>query len=258
MFSPWKLGLFFVLCLAASLAANTPAALVLPRLQLDPALRLAGVDGSVVRGRIERLEFHALALEGVRFRLRPRCLLGLELCYRLDSADGELLYAWDPLSGDATISDARLELPAAALAELGAALPLRLTGRLELELAELRLAAGRPVALDGQLVWRGMGADDGGQALRLGDYRASLSGDGEQYRAEFATLDASLRIDGDGDLRADGRYRLDLAIASEQPIDSRIKTLLELFARENGYNQYRVRREGQLPPGRLGPLFPPA
>ena len=257
MFRPWKLALFFVLCLAASLLANMPAALVLARLPLDPALRLSAIDGSVVQGRIGRIEYDGLALDRVDYRLRPRCLLGLELCYRLDSDLGRLHFGWASLSGDATVSDARLELPAAMLAAFAPTLPLRVTGRIELELNELRLVGGRPAALAGQLQWRGLGADDGDNPLVLGDYRATISGDGELFRAEFSTLDANLKLDGDASLGADGRYEIDLSIGSEQAIDSRAKTLLDLFARSSGYNQYRVQRQGSLPPGQLRQLFPP-
>lgn len=256
MFRLWKLTLFFVLCLALSLLANMPAVLVLPQLHLDPALRLSGVNGSILRGRVERADYEALTLERVDYRLQPECLLTLDLCYRFDASEGGLRYAWNMLSGDAVLSDARLALAADRLAANLAPLPVALTGQIEVELTELKLVDGRPAGLTGNLLWRGLGADDGGSPLRLGDYRAEVSGDEQGYRAEITTLAADLMIEGEASLRADGEYEVDLEIESEAVIDPRAKTLLELFARGSGYNQYRVSRQGRLPPTQLRQLFP--
>ena len=46
----WKFALFFVLCLAIALLVNLPVQQVISRTQLPPSVRLAGVDGTLMRG----------------------------------------------------------------------------------------------------------------------------------------------------------------------------------------------------------------
>ena len=94
-----------------------------------------------------------------------------------------------------------------------------------------------------------------GASLNLGDYQVEFSGNQQQYDFELGDLDADLDVDGKGDIKSDGQYRVDVKISSETTIDPKVKNLLDLFATTVSYNNYRVEQTGRLPPNVTRQLF---
>lgn len=253
---PWQLGLFFVLCLAIALVINLPARQLLTWVQLPPTVRVAGVDGTVMRGKASEVAVEKFPLFDVEYRFLPSCIALLKACYRVDYRQGRLRVAYDILNGDTEVSDAQLEYPVTEITRHVPNLLVQPSGRLELIVDAIELVDGRPARLDGRLIWRELGLDDGGTRLDIGDYEVEFVGDAEQYRFKLADIDGDLDVDGEGEVTADGQYRVDIRIVAGDSVDSRVRSVLDLAAQKVSYNNYRVDRKGRLPAQIRAQLFP--
>lgn len=253
---PWKFALFFLICLAIALLINLPVRQVLPHLQLPDRIRLAGVDGTVFRGKADQVSIEAFPLQEVDYRFQPSCIPLLKICYRIDYRQGSVQVAYDWLNGDTEINGARLEYPAAEIMRHVPNLLVQPTGRLELILDEMEIVGNRPAALSGKLIWRELGIDDGGTRLDIGDYAVEFEGDVDQYRFKLADLEGDLDVDGEGEVSADGQYRVDIRIMTGDRVDSRVRSVLDLAAQKISYNSYRIDQTGRLPNQVHARLFP--
>lgn len=255
MFRTWKYLLFFVLCLAIALVINLPIRQLLPHLQLPNTVVLSGIDGSVVSGRARQISINRFPLRDVSYRFAPSCIAMLKICYQVDYAQGTALTAYDLLNGDVEVSETRAEYAASELAVYIPNLLVQPDGRLELLIDELTLIAGQPAALTGKLIWRDLGLQADDDTLTLGDYQVEFSGTPQKYDLKLNDLDASLKADGKGSITADGQYSVDIKITSDTPIDSKIRNVLDLVTAKVSYNNYRLEKKGQLPPGVTRQLF---
>jgi hypothetical protein len=112
-----------------------------------------------------------------------------------------------------------------------------------------------PTAINGKLIWRDLGIDDDGIKVSIGDYQVEFTGDPQKYDFKISDLDADLDVTGKGEARAGGQFSVDVKIGSAGDIDSNVKSVLNLVATQKGYNQYRVKQKGNLPPNITRQLF---
>ena len=252
----WKFALFFLLCLVIALAINLPVQQVLSRLQLPASVRVAGVDGTVMRGKADEVVVEQFPLFEVEYRFLPSCIPLLKVCYRVDYRQGRVQVAYDVLNGDTEVSGAQLEYPVTEITRHVPNLLVQPSGRLELKVDEMELVGGKPAMLNGRLIWRELGLDDGGTRLDIGDYEVEFDGDAEQYRFKLADIDGDLDVDGEGEVSADGQYRVDIRIVAGDNVDSRVRSVLDLAAQKVSYNNYRIDRKGRLPGQIRARLFP--
>lgn len=251
----WKYLLFFLMCLALAMAVNMPIRQVLPHIKLPDTVGFSGVKGTVVRGWAREVYIEQFALRDVSYRFKPSCMPLLKLCYQIEYEQGVTRVAYDLLNGDTEISQARFEYQAADLAVIVPNMLVQPVGLLELFIDDMAIVAGKPAALNGRLIWRDLGVQGEGAPLNIGDYQVDISGASLKYKLKFSDLDASLEVDGKGDLGLDGRYDLDIKISSADSIEPRVKSALDLFAAKVGYNNYRFEQSGQLPPHITRQLF---
>lgn len=201
---PWRVGLAFVLC-GIGVLVGVPArwvwAWAAHRL---PGVALVGVGGTLWQGRAQ-----ALVLAGgptfrdVHWRLSRWLLLGrpafaltagspaLELAARREPAQ-EGRTCWREVSLRLALDGIVPALPA-----LGGT-P---TGRLSLDLDDLLLAGGWPLALDGHARWQAAGVRTADGPLALGELDARLEAQAGVVRIAFADT-------GDGPLAARGTAML--------------------------------------------------
>ena len=251
----WKYLLFFLLCLAIALVVNLPLRQVLPYIKLPNTVRLAGVSGTVVHGKAREINVNQFPLRDVSYRFKPSCIALLKLCYQVDYAQGVTEVGYDLLNGDTEVSQARVEYPATQLAGFFPNMIVQPEGRLELIVDDMAIVAGKPAAMSGKLIWRDLGMQSDEATLNIGDYQVDFSGNQQQYDFKLSDLDASLEVDGKGDVSSDGQYRVDIKISSATTIDSRVKNVLDLFATTVSYNNYRLEKTGLLPPNITRQLF---
>ena len=250
-----KFLLFFLLCLAIALVVNLPLPHLLPHFKLPPGVSLSGIDGTVVSGELREVRFNRFPLRQVKYRFEPSCLPLLKVCYGLEYEQGGASVAYDLLNGDTEVNSAHAEYTVDELTPYLPPLLVEPEGRLELEVEELRLVAGKPAALAGQLTWRGLGVRSDSSPLALGDYRLKVNGEAQNYALELNDLDAVLDVDGEGDLQAGGQYSVDIKISSAETIDSQVRSVLDLFATRISPNNYRLEQQGRLPPRVAQMLF---
>ncbi len=251
----WKYLLFFLLCLAIALLLNLPIRQVLPHIKLPNTVRHAGVSGTVVHGKAREVNLNQFPLRDVSYRFKPSCIALLKLCYQVDYAQGVSEIAYDLLNGDTEVSQARVEYPAAELARFIPNMIVQPEGRLELIVDDMAIVAGKPAAMTGKLIWRDLGMQSDEATLNIGDYQVDFSGNQQQYDFKLSDLDASLDVNGKGDINAGGEYRVDIKISSASTIDPRVKNVLDLFATTVSYNNYRLEKTGRLPPNITRQLF---
>jgi len=179
----------------------------------------------------------------------------LKICYQVDYEQGASGVAYDLLNGDTEVSEARVEYPATELALFMPNMLVQPEGRLELFVDEMAIVAGKLAAATGKLIWHDLGVQSDGAVLNIGDYQVDFSGNQQKYDFRLSDLDANLDVDGKGDIRAGGQYKVDIRISSESAIDPKIRGALDLFASKISYNNYRLEQTGQLPPNITRQLF---
>jgi len=247
--------LFFVLCLMFALLFNLPAQQVLPHVKLPNTVRLVGVDGTVFRGTAQEIRINGLPLSALNYRFLPSCIPLLKVCYKITYAQGAFQLAYDALNSDTEVSQARIEYPIAELARHVPNLLVKPLGNVELLIDDLSMVQGKPTALNGKLIWRDLGLDNDGSTISIGDYQIDFSGDQQKYDFKLSDLDANLDVAGEGEIKADGQYDVDIKITAESSIDPQVKKVLDLVAANAGYNQYRFEQKGRLPPNLTRQLF---
>ena len=255
MFKIWKLVLFFVLCLMFALLFNLPIQQVLPHLKLPPNVQLVGIQGTAFRGTAQEIVIDQFPLQAVSYRFLPSCILLLKACYQVSYEQGTLDAAYDVLSGDAEISDARIDYPVAELMKYVPNVPVNPIGRVELMIDELSMVQGKPAALDGKLIGRDLGVDNDGSKISIGDFQVDFTGNQKKYEFKLSDLDARLDVAGKGEIGADGQYSFDIKLNAEDGLDPKVKNVLDLFAAKDGYNKYRIEQKGRLPPNLTRRLF---
>jgi general secretion pathway protein N len=257
MSRPWKFVLFFLLFLILALLVNLPVQQVIARVDLPASLRLSGISGTLFNGRVDLLTVNQFPLRDIRYSFMPSCLPILKLCYQIDYDQGSFQMAYDVVNGDSEISDSRVEYPVAELlARFPATLAVKPSGSLQLEIDEMSMRENKLEAVNGRLVWRDLGVNQGEVQINIGDYQVDFSGDNQKYELKFSDLDAKLDVSGDGRITADGQYQVDVRVDSESTIDSQVRTVLELIGKRSSVNKYRIEQQGRLPPTITRQLFP--
>ena len=256
MLKAWKYVVFFVLCLAVGLALTMPAQHLLPYLNLPKSVRVSAMQGTLVEGRAAQVEFDGTLLREVEYRFLPSCLVSFRVCYDIDYSQGKGQAGYGILDGNIEITDARVEYPAADFARRIPNLIVQLIGRLEVSIDSLAIVAGKPTAVNGNVVWRGLGVDDGVKQLVIGDYAVDIAGGPEGYDLKISDLAGNLEIDGEGRLEADGQYRLDVRVVGKENIEPQIRTLLDLAGNKVSQDHYRIEQSGRLPASLSARIFP--
>jgi hypothetical protein len=258
MFKPWKLILFFLLCLVVALLITLPVQQVLPYVNLPQSVRLAGINGSLFTGSVTEVRINDFPLRGIRYRFMPSCIPLLKLCYHVDYDEGQVEPAYDLLNGDTEVSSSLVEYPVATiLARMTVPALVKPTGRLQLEIDDLSMLQDKLVSANGKLIWRDLGFDNNGVNVSIGDYQVYISGDAKAFNFTFSDLDAALDVSGDGSVSANGLWEVDVNITAQAGLDPQVKSILNLFAaRSSNANQYRIQKKGRLPPNITRQLFP--
>jgi hypothetical protein len=247
IFTLLKLTLIALLGVAVALLFNLPVQRVLPYVQLPPSMRLAGIDGTVLKGKASELRISGFPLRGIRYRYMPSCIPLLKVCYHVVYNRGEIRVAFDLLNGDSEVSQSKIDYPVADLLRLlPDEPPANPSGRLQLRIDDLSMQGDKLVAVKGRLIWSDMGLNDDGIRIDIGDYQVDFQGDPQQYEFTFSDLNAALDVSGDGKIGADGFYQVDVRIDGETGIEPHVKAVLNQVATRTGVNKYRIRQKGRL------------
>jgi hypothetical protein len=224
-----------------------PMQQVMPYVKLPSNIRASGIEGTILTGKAGEVVIDDFPLRAIEYRYLPSCIPLLKICYRIEYDRGEVQVAYDILHSDTEVSQTRIGYQVAELASRVPDLPAQPTGRLELLIDEMSLLQGKPQVLNGRLLWRDLGLNDSGIKIDIGDFQLDFTGNPDGYDFTLRDLDASLEVDGDGEVEPSGQYSLDIKIAAKSSIDPQVKYVLGIVAKNTGYNQYRIRQSGRLP-----------
>ena len=226
---------------------NMPLRQVLRVVELPPGLVVSGLQGTLRSGQVEQLGYRGVAFEELRYALRPTCLLWFKLCYRLEDGNGDLRLnpGYSPWAGF-TLEDTRLRLPVERLRPWLGKLLVQPKGELDLQLQMLELGNNRRLeTLQAVLFWRKAGIE--GESVVLGDFRADIEQEGPEIRLQLGDEPgALLGVEGEIRLGAED-FRVDVKLEARPGLGESARNALELMARRDGLNRYRIQRQGRLP-----------
>ena len=92
--------------------------------------------------------------------------------------------------------------------------------------------------------------------INIGDYELDFVGDSSAYDFELKDRNATLDVDGEGKVSANGQYSFDIRILTDGNLDSNVRYVLNLAAKKTGPNSYRIEQSGRLPPRVRSRIFP--
>jgi general secretion pathway protein N len=240
--SVWKAALFFVFCLFITLIINIPVGYLAGRIEIPEQIKISQLSGTLLEGRADTLVVNQLIIQDLEYDFDSACLITLKLCYKFNFADGSGLIQFIPVTGSVVVSQLDLEFSMSNLAGMSDQLLIKPSGSLYLSSDKIILANGQLTDIDAMLIWKNAGI--AGENINLGDYQLTISKQNQQYLIFLADKEATLKIDGKGDLKSDGKYSLDININTMSGLEPGVKQALELLATKKGLRQYKIRRSG--------------
>ena len=216
------------------------------------ALALAGVEGTIWRGRAAYGGIEGVAFSDLRWRLKPGALvtgrLGLDVETRL--ADGFVRTGVTVSGGGARFRDLSATTSLAALAT--AILPLTgVYGSLSVSLDELELVDGWPLAATGTVRVAGLSAPPlipvaGVTSIALGDYAARLTTTDGGIAAIVNDDGGPLELEGRVDLASDRSYALTSRIRPRADASDELVEGLKIMAPADTEGWHSIALNGVL------------
>ncbi|WP_439105938.1 type II secretion system protein N [Congregibacter sp.] len=248
----WLPAIVGVLVLVFFMVLQAPARL-LPYFLDSQQVQLSGVSGTLRKGTATRARVQTpggyLHLGKLSWTLEPLSLFSLTPTAQLSSVWGGQRGSLElRLVGEALgIRDLDMNLDAGLLKQ---ALPVELSGRLEMLFDELLVTRSSLRRAEGRLVWQGAAWQSPGGARALGSYAATLTSPSqERVFADIVTLSGPVVATGGVELD-EQNFTVDLFIESSgRALDPDLARALSLIAspEENGY---RLRLDGEVAQGR--------
>lgn len=240
----WKPALFFVFFLIIALLINTPVGHLMARVKIPDGVKISPLQGTIFKGQADTVVVNQLIIQDLEYRFKISCLITASLCYQINFTDGSALIRYSPIEGSIKVSQLDTELSMSNLSSLSNQLLIQPTGSLNLNANRLIFIKGRLVDIDATVIWENAGIV--GDDINLGDYQLTIKRDTEQYQMNLIDKDALLDVAGEGELKSDGIYSLDININAKSGLEARIKSALEFVASKKGLRQYNIHRTGTL------------
>jgi len=239
------LGFFFVLCLFLALIVNMPVVHLLAQVKLPNNILLAGVKGTLFNGNVDSLLVNKIKVDDLAYSFQADCLLKLKICYDIEADLGNGQIQLDPVDQSLYLHNFEINYPLENLVAFADRLLVRPSGNLQIHIDTLNLKQQKVGGVNGRILWQQAGIV--GETIELGDYELTVDQATRGYQFKLKDLKALLTVDGKGQLKADGKYSMNITIQSQPGLNQSIKSALEFVARKKGLNRYDVRRSGQLP-----------
>lgn len=235
MKKPWTgylaLGLAsYLVFLVATVPAKQAYGLLAPRLA---PLALYDVEGTLWSGRAAAAIFRGLRLESVAWDMQLLPLLRgrtqAQLTFRTGDGDGSAQVG-RRLDGALYLGEVVTKLPAAQVAPLLPANPVRVGGTLDIKLAELILDSDGVERVRGTVDWKG-GTVLAPQPVTLGDFSVTFADTEQGVEAQFRDGGGPLEAKGTLRLTPDGGYELKGALAARNSAPPELNQALQFLGR---------------------------
>lgn len=210
------------------------------------ALQLSGLDGTIWAGSAAEASIAGLYLRNVQWRLRPLRLFTGKLAASIEASPSSGFLEADiavGLGGDITLESVNGSLPLRDFSTI-ARMP-GLAGNASLQIVELRIRDGLPVAAEGTLAVADLVAPmvDPGP---IGGYRAEFFTDGTGVVASVEDVDGVFDLAGSLTISADRNYQFIGKVAATEGTSEKLQRQLRFLGSPNDRGQHDIRLEGQL------------
>jgi hypothetical protein len=241
-----------IAALLLGLVVNLPAVWLARQVQERiPAMRLAGVDGTVLAGQAQYAVADGIVLEGVEWRLRPVALLAgrlaADLTVTTDNGRIGATASYGLSGGGSRLSDAE---GAASLAWFGglAGYPqLPISGDLRLVLDEAEIGDDFAVSrIAGRVRLADARWELAKPSIVLGGFDGILTTEDDTLTLRLAESDGPLVVQGTVQLIGGDQYRLDLRLRPRAGADERLESTLKLLGRPDAEGAYQIRERGRF------------
>lgn len=214
-----------------------------------PGLRLTGVSGTALAGRVQYLGFNEVTLENVRWQMAPLALLAgqvraaLQVSTDAGSISGDFSHS---LFGNTRVQNLN---GSASLAWLGGLAGYRfvpLDGLLRLQDVAADLEAQNLAHAQGQVlinnaIWLLMNPPVG-----FGNFSAAIESHEQGYGLQVNDSDGPLAVEGGARLANNNSYTVDIRVRARAGADARLKKLLSQLGRPDASGWYRLKERGNL------------
>ncbi len=233
------------------LVAYIPAPLLYhwSRDDMGPQTQVFGTRGTLWQGQAASINLSGIQLQAVRWQLRPLSLLLLRVSHRVTAqTDGGELDAVisKTLLGTIRIGALKGSLP---IEQLGPSLQLPVlpvSGRMQLDLEQLKLRDGWPIQAEGIVEFRGLVFSFTSPPTTLGSYRGELSTADEVIKLAITSENGDVEANGIAEFKSEGQYALDLRLRPRATTSAAVSGLLQSLGRPDAEGWYLLRRAGAL------------
>lgn len=213
-----------------------------------PRIAAQGVDGTLWKGRAEHMAFDGVGFGPLLWQLRPLALLSGRLefqCFVQSGRGGGELRFGRSIFGATFAREVRLTLPAADLGRQ-LRLPLvRLEGDFQIDLDELRAAAGGVESVRGRVAWQGARVLQP-DPLPLGTLTLQLDTRDGRIGGVLGDEGGPLELSGELSVETDRSYRLDALLKARAEAPPQLRQALGLLGAPDAQGRYRLRYSGSL------------
>ena len=211
-----------------------------------PAVHLSGLDGTIWNGSATEASAVGLYLRDVKWRLRPLRLLTGKLAASIEASPSSGFLEADVavgLGGDISLENVNGSLPLRDFSAI-ARVP-GLAGNASLQIVELRLRDGLPVAAEGTLAVADLVAPmvDAGP---IGTYRAEFFTNEGAVVASIEDVNGAFDLAGSLTISADRNYQFIGKVAATDSTSEKLRGQLRFLGSPNDRGQHDIRLEGQL------------
>ena len=249
----------FLLAFLCGALLNVPAIQLFHFIQLPPNVAVAGVEGSVSKGRVSRLEVQGYPISGLSFELKPTCFIKLAICYQA-SSDEEGIYLnleRSLLSASLQIYDSQVDIPNTVFTKIPNLL-VKPGGAFSINIAQLEFDGAQKLeALSATVDWNKASIE--GEKQVIGNYAAEVSSSSNGLEIKISDRDSLLGIQGSVNVSWKGQYETDLELEHKPGLNPSLISVLDMSAQKSGLNQFRIRKKGVLPANaltRIGRFLP--
>lgn len=215
---------------------------------MGPQVQVFGAGGNLWRGQAASINLSGIQLQSVRWQLRPLSLLIMRVSHHVSAQTegGELdAVISRSLFGSLRIGTLKGDLP---IEQLGPTLQLPVlpvSGRMQLDLEQLKLRGGRPVQAEGVVEFRGLVFSFTSPPAALGNFRGELSTADKVIKMAIASESGDVEAAGIAEIKPEGRqYVLDLKLRPRATASAAVSGLLQSLGRPDAEGWYLLRRNG--------------
>ena len=209
-------------------------------------VRLAGIEGSIWRGKAGAASIAGVYLRDLRWRLRPTTLLTGGIGYAIEARPASGFIEGNfgvGLTGTLTASDVSASLPLQMLQ--GAIGRPGVTGSLSVQVAKIKLDDGVPVAAEGSLEVANLVLPDVHQ-YSIGGYRAEFFTQESGVISSIEDVSGMFDLAGTLQVGRDGTYQFLAKVAATDTTPGNVRRQLQFLGSADEGGRHDVRLEGQL------------